>query len=163
MIDLGDSASVFLVQFLSYLALSGPHLLVYLVGMILALVWWRRHRGVSALALTSLGLMTITTLAQGLVSAFMLSRLIDHESYIQHAKLSFLFGIVFGFLKALELGLLVFAVFAGRSGTPKLIPQALEGRLPGASAQKPMEAVMPRPPAAAPSEQIRKAEESPRA
>src|SRR5207248_717565 len=68
----GASMENILVPFLMQLAGQSPVLLVYLVGMILALVFWRRCPGPCAFTLVATGLLMLTSIAQTFVSLYLI-------------------------------------------------------------------------------------------
>jgi hypothetical protein len=104
-----------LLHVLSQLAVQAPALLVYLGGMILALVFLRRSPGPSALTLAATGLLLVTSVAQSLASVYLVRARADLGW--TDARLSAVLlanGLAGSALRAVAFGLLLAAVFVGR-------------------------------------------------
>jgi hypothetical protein len=112
-----------LIPFLAQLAGQTPILLVYLVGMILALVFWRRCPGPCVLTVVAAGLLFVTTLVQPFLFHYLVRVRAEHgwgdEKLGWLLLVNALFGGVF---RAVAFGLLLAAVFIGRKGAPQTRP-----------------------------------------
>jgi hypothetical protein len=113
------------IVFQLYLQLAGqaPVLLVYLVGMILAVVFWRRCPGPSALTLAATALLLVTALVQTLLVLYLTRARMElgwsNATYAAVWSANALAGSV---IRAVALGLLLAAVFLGRKGVPRPWP-----------------------------------------
>jgi hypothetical protein len=102
---------------------QSPVLLVYLVGMILALVFWRRYPGPSLLTLIATVLLLSLTVTQIFVTQYLFYMRADKGW--GHEKLAWLLsavGLTSSILRAAGLGLLLAAVFLGRRGAQRAEP-----------------------------------------
>lgn len=112
---MSSSLSSFLMQTLTQLAVQLPVLLVYLVGMILALMFWRRCPGACAYALLGAGLLLFLAIGQTVVNMY----LVSHQSEIGVSMSNFgallsAIAVVCSLIRALAYALLFAAVFVGR-------------------------------------------------
>lgn len=106
--------------FLSQLVFYGPGVLVALLGIILASVFWKRGPGAALMTL----LASVFLLVLGLVSiglnTYFWSALVDgawsHETY---ALASRILGIATSLLRAVCVALIIIAVFLGRRPYPQ--------------------------------------------
>ena len=104
---------------LAQLVGQSPLLLVYAVGIVVALAYWPRYRGPSSLTLIATGSM----LAIAILQAFLLQYFIQArtEQGWDSAKVSsFIGGLSFAsnLIRAAAMGLLLAAVFMGRPAAP---------------------------------------------
>jgi hypothetical protein len=108
-----------IIPFLTQLAGQAPVLLVYLVGMILALVSWRRCPGPCALTLGATALLLVTTLVQSFLFLYLSRARIElgwsDEQYGWALSANTLVGSM---IRAAAVSLLLTAVFIGRKGVP---------------------------------------------
>ena len=109
--------SEMIVPSLTQLAWQSPVLLVYLVGMILALACWRRYPGPCSLVLIATALLLFLTVLQTFLTQYLFHVRTDWGW--DNQKLSWILsaiGLACSFLRALGLSLLLAAVFLGRRG-----------------------------------------------
>jgi hypothetical protein len=112
-----------LIPYLSQLASQSPVLLVYLVAIILALVFWRRWPGPCAFTLASMGLLVLMALVQPFVFLY-LSRA-PLELGWPHGRVGWLMSataLTGSLIRATAFGLLLAAVFIGRKGERQMGP-----------------------------------------
>jgi hypothetical protein len=106
------------VPSLTQLAWQAPVLLVYLAGMILALVFWRRFPVPCLLMLIATVLLLVATLAERFIFNYIFSSKDvwgwDHENL---AVILSAVGLTGNFLHAIGLGLLLTAGLVGRKST----------------------------------------------
>jgi len=101
--------------FLSQLVGQAPMLLAYVVGTILALVFWRRCPLPAKLTLLGLMLLLITSLVQSfLVSYFVQARVNFDWSHQTVGLLMSVTGLVGSLIRAAAFSLILIAVFIGR-------------------------------------------------
>ena len=104
-----------LPHLMSNLIAQSPVLLVYLAGMILALVFWRRCPGPCALTLIAMGLLLLTSIGQTFVSLYLQDARSDldlkEETWRWMLSMNALVG---SGLRALAFVLLLAAVFVDR-------------------------------------------------
>jgi hypothetical protein len=94
---------------------QSPVLVVYLVGMILALVFRRRYPGPCLLVLLAIVFLLAVTVTQTFVTQYLIRARADLGW--NHEKLGWMlsaFGLTCSIFRALGLGLLLVAVFLGR-------------------------------------------------
>jgi hypothetical protein len=100
---------------LSQLGYQVPVLLVYLVGIILALVYMRRASLPCALTLTGIGILVVAMVGVAVVQASLMdSRQADGRGPRDIAQLMRSVAIAGSCIRALGVGLLVAAIFVGR-------------------------------------------------
>jgi hypothetical protein len=115
-------------MFFKQLAHGAPVLLVYVVGLILALVFWRRCPLPCALALIGTGLLLVATLAQMLVFVYLVrGQLSRGWSQVQFSWMLSANAFAGGFFRAVGFGLVLAAVFvrrpSDRSGRPPWVAE----------------------------------------
>jgi hypothetical protein len=103
-----------LMIFLSQLVSMSPTLLVCLVGMILAGVWWRRAPRAAMFAMTGLGIMLLATLVSPLIQIYVISNRAAGSAATIGQTVAVM-GIGLSVVRAVGMALLVAGVFAGRS------------------------------------------------
>jgi len=108
-------------RFVEGLAVMSPGFLVELVGVILALVWWRRHPRVSLLTVLALGLILLL----GVGGLFVFVWLPDHLrqrgwTFEQTTALLPVIMLARNVLGALAFTPLLFAIFIDRSSKSRL-------------------------------------------
>jgi hypothetical protein len=115
---------------LGHLLARAPMLLVYLIGIVLALVWWRRYPAVSALTFAAMGLLLLLEILSTTTFAILPSHLVRDRQLRpeQYSWILMLVGVVLGLLRAFLFGLLLIAIFIGRK--PKFVPGPMEHELP---------------------------------
>jgi hypothetical protein len=91
-----------------------PMFLVWFIGLIIALVRWRRHPGVSALVVAAVAVAGVTSIATQVVYT-VLPRYWDLKHF---ANVAGIIGIASAFVYACAWGCMLAAVFVGRSSTP---------------------------------------------
>jgi hypothetical protein len=100
--------------FLSTLVQQAPVLLVYLAAIFLALMFWRRCPTPCALTLGAGVLLLVVSLGQSFLNLYIYSPR-DGATLADRATLIAVVGLAGGILRALGYGLLLAAVFHGRS------------------------------------------------
>jgi len=111
----GVSMNNVLISFLTQLAGQSPVLFVYLVGMALALVFWRRYPRPCALVLIAMGFLMLTSMGQAFVSLYFIQRGVGLDWEPQRVGRLLMINTLAGsFVRALAFGLLLAAVFVGR-------------------------------------------------
>ena len=105
-----------LFPFLTQLAGQSPVLFVYLVGMVLAVVFWRRYPRPSAFTLTAMGLLILTSIGQTFVNLyFVVYRGIGQDWGPERLRWALTANTLVGSLvRAVAFGLLLAAIFVGR-------------------------------------------------
>jgi hypothetical protein len=104
-----------LISVLSQLAVQAPALLVYLVGLILALVLLGRYPGPSAFTLIATGLLLVTAVAQSFLSVYLVRARVDWGWTDARLGATLSASALAGSaLRAVAFGLLLAAVFIGR-------------------------------------------------
>lgn len=104
-----------IVPSLMQLAGQSPVLLVYLVGLILALAFWRRHPGSCLLTLIATSLLLGVAVTQTFVTQCLVRAIAEMDW--PHEKLGWVlsaFALTCSLLRAIGLGCLLAAVFLGR-------------------------------------------------
>jgi hypothetical protein len=96
---------------LSQLLALSPQLLVYIGGMVLAAVWWRRAPSAAMLTLLGLGLMLLSALAGSAMTIYLVTNRASSATFQMSGILSLALAVV----RAVGIGLLVAAVFSGRA------------------------------------------------
>ncbi|MBN1352492.1 hypothetical protein JXJ21_24045 [candidate division KSB1 bacterium] len=92
---------------------KAPLILLFLVGIILAIIFWKRHRGVSLIALIAfLGLLIHAVASIMVHSALVRNDLFYKQGEILHITLIVLFSL--SFLSLVCWGLLLGAIFGWR-------------------------------------------------
>jgi len=114
--DLGDS---YFVQYLVNLASQLPELLVCVIGVFLGMIWWWRHRKVSlllmiALVILGLNLIALTAL-QTWSGELFFGKTATPTDYHEYRFLYTMIGFIKSLITAGTLGLLVYAVYSGRT------------------------------------------------
>ena len=105
----------FFIQFLTQLLGQAPILLVYLVGMVVALVFWRRCPRPAMLTLIGMALLLVTTLVQSFL--FIYFHWARDDFGWSHERLGWMLsanGLVGSVFRAAAFGLVLTAVFIGR-------------------------------------------------
>ena len=98
------------------LVMQLPVLLVWLVGIALALIRWPKHPMVSALALLAFGLHLIVRVGAMVSYAFLPRLFTDSDFLAEHSDVIFpAMGVVFNSLHAVAWVVLLFALFGWRS------------------------------------------------
>ncbi|MBN1589717.1 MAG: hypothetical protein JW888_09400 [Pirellulales bacterium] len=106
-------ADGFLGPLLTQLLSHSPMLLVYLLGIVLALAFMRRCPGPSVLTLIAMVLLLATTIGMMSLQMFIIHRARDIDLSIAHImSIVAVVGVV---IRAIAMGLLLAAVFSGRS------------------------------------------------
>lgn len=109
-----------LVELGSALLMSGPLYLVWLVGAIVALTKLKSHPQVAGLALGGLGVFFLSSLAGLVVRVFYIRSLIESGTSAADIGSSMLVvGILQTLVSMIGWGLLLAAIFVGRSNQPE--------------------------------------------
>ena len=111
--------SEILIPSLSQLAVQTPLFLVYLAGLVFSLVFWRRCPIPCLLVLLACVLLLIVGVTQTFVIQYLV--VARHDWDWEYQRFSWMLStvaIVGSFLRALGLGMLLTAVFLGRSVPP---------------------------------------------
>jgi hypothetical protein len=115
-----------LMPSLTQLIHQGPVLAMYLVGMVLALAFWRRHPTPCLLLFAATGLLFVLGVVQPLLFQYVAqSRSGMGWQNATVAQAVGIFGLVASGLRALALGLLFAAVFVGRGPADPYAMKAL--------------------------------------
>ena len=102
-------------QTLQQILTLAPVLLVYLAGIVLALVHWQRYPSPARFALFASAALLVVSVAQALVYHYLLMERIERGwTAAQAGVLLAAAGFIFSLLHAAGLGLLLAGVFAGR-------------------------------------------------
>jgi hypothetical protein len=108
-------------RFVDSLVVMSPLFVVDLVGVILALVWWRRHPRVSLLTLLAIGLLASAAVGGSFLFAWLPYHLEQRGwSFGQTSALYPVMALIRSALGAVAYALLLSAIFAGRSSTNRL-------------------------------------------
>jgi hypothetical protein len=104
-----------------------PILLAYLVGMILALTFWRRYPTPSLLTCVASALFLVLSVAQTFLTQYLLEAARPELGWNnqQRSQMFTIIMVVGGVLRAAAFGLLLAAVFTGRRGTQQGWPTPL--------------------------------------
>jgi hypothetical protein len=105
---------------LSQLVSLAPILLVYVVGIILAAMWWRRAPGAAMLAMIGLGVLLIGNVGGMFIQASVVANRAATGAVAMGQQMAIL-GIALSVVRAAGTALLIAAVFKGR-------PRLEEGR-----------------------------------
>ena len=115
-----NSAASFLLQQIAY---SSPMLLVYLAGVVLAIVFIRKYATSAMLVLCGSAILLITTISQTLVQFYLFrARIESGWTAAGYAQVQSIVSLVASIMRALGLSLWLAAVFVGRKS--KTIIQA---------------------------------------
>ena len=110
-----ESSYAFLAQY----AIQAPMLLVWLIGMALALLWWQRAPKVAAATLIACGLFLADALVGTFITVVLPRLLVDRgQSAAQVGTAFALVGIVRSLLHAALWCAVLFAIFSGRGPAP---------------------------------------------
>ena len=114
--DLGDS---YFVQYLVNLASQLPELLVCVIGVFLGMIWWWRHRKVSlllmiALVILGLNLIALTAL-QTWSGELFFGKTVAPTDIREYRFVYSMIGFIKSLITAGTLGLLIYAVYSGRT------------------------------------------------
>jgi hypothetical protein len=110
-----EAAMSYLWQQLAY---QVPVLLVYLIGFVLALLFFGRQPTAALLTLIGTGLLVLVTVAVVVVQAFLVQqRMEENWSVERFARLMSTVGLAGSIGRAIGLALVVAAVFVGRGHT----------------------------------------------
>ena len=102
--------------FLTQYAIQAPQLLIWLVGMALALLWWQRAPKVALATGVACGLFLLDALLGTAITIVLPSMLIDQgRSSAQIGTAFGLIGIVRSLLHAALWAAVLFAIFSGRA------------------------------------------------
>ena len=106
-----ESLSTLLVQY----AIAGPVLLVWAIGIVLSLVYWRRYRGVTLVTLVICSVMILDTLIATYLFATLPIRMTEEgRSSVQIAAVFTFLGAARSALHAVLWGAVLFAIFGWR-------------------------------------------------
>jgi len=108
--------SEIIIPSLSQLAVQTPLFLVYLAGLVFSLVFWRRSPTSCLLTLLACILLLIVGVTQTFVTQLLFSS--RHDLGWEMQRFGWMLsavGIISSFLRALGVGMLLTAVFLGRS------------------------------------------------
>lgn len=117
------NSSLWITSLLTNLATQLPTLLVQFVGLVLALVWWRRHPTVSLVFLGAVLLLIVTNLAGAFLFTWLPQELQANQGWSMNQISNLLSVMSFGRSVSAALGwsLLLYAVFGERSGLAKVV------------------------------------------
>lgn len=115
---MNDDASLLLIRILPH----APVLLVYLVGMVLAICYWQRSPGAALLVLLGTGLLFASAILGTLGSHYIFRSRDDLQGEgLNYQTVLGAFGLFVTILRTLATSLLIAAAFVGRS-------RAMEGQ-----------------------------------
>jgi hypothetical protein len=120
----------FFIFLLTRLAVRVPTLMVYLAGLVLALLNLRRHRTPAVLTLLGTGLLLLVSLTSFWLESFLLWRR-SGEDLGQSLRLLTGLGFAAAILNALGIALILTAVFLGRLRPMPVAPRPLADPAPG--------------------------------
>jgi len=110
-----QQAPTFILQSLMGLLGMSPTLLVYLVAMIVAFVYWNRHPRPCLLVLLAVGLMLFTTVGFMVLQMYVInSRVMNQWRGMTLGSVLTVIGLVRSIIQAGAFGLLLMAVFTDR-------------------------------------------------
>ena len=105
--------------FLAQYAIQAPLLLVWLVGVALALVWWQRAPKVALATCIACGLFLVDTLIGTFITVALPSMMVENgQSSAQIGSAFALIGVVRSLLHAALWAAVLFAIFSGRAAAP---------------------------------------------
>ena len=102
-------------QMLAQLLAQSPMLVVYLIGLVMALAFWGRHPGPCLLTFLSMGLLLLTSVGVTYVQVEWVRGQALRGSAVTLGERLRLLAIVASFVRAGATGLLIWAVFSGRT------------------------------------------------
>ena len=106
--------------FLTQYALQAPQLLIWLVGIALAIVWWQRAPKVALVTCIACGLFLLDALIGTAILVVLPSIMIDNgQSAPQIGNAFGLIGGARSLLHALLWAAVLFAIFSGRAAAPE--------------------------------------------
>jgi hypothetical protein len=111
-----SSCAIFFAQ----LTGQAPQLLVYLLGLVLCAVWWRRAPSAAMYAMLGCGILLLTTVATSFIQVYAFNNRGGRPA-ATIGQIMFVIGIGGSILRAAGFGLLLAAVFAGR---PRVVEQS---------------------------------------
>jgi hypothetical protein len=117
-----------IVPALTQLVVQLPLLLVYLVGLMLALVFWRRHPTPCVLVLISTAILLVASVAQTFLTQYLIHA--RNERGWEPQQLSWILSALAmagSILRAIALSLLLSAVFLGRQAGQRVGPDTRTG------------------------------------
>jgi hypothetical protein len=110
-----NANNTWLVSLFSQLAGQLPVLMVYVGGMALCAMWWRRARGAAMWALMGLTLMLVATVGSTAMQTYLFATRVQAGTSAQQlGHVLFAVGIGSSIVRAIGLGMVVAAVFVGR-------------------------------------------------
>jgi hypothetical protein len=92
-----------------------PIMLVYLTGIVLTFVWWRRASSACMLALVGLLILLLTAFGSPAISWYTLNLRNTSQSVVSAAQWVMIVGLGLSLLRAVGTALLIAAIFAGRN------------------------------------------------
>jgi hypothetical protein len=105
--------------FLSQYAIQAPMLLIWLVGMALALLWWQRAPKVALVTCIACGLFLLDALIGTTILVVLPGMMIDNgQSAPQIGNAFALISILRSLLHAAIWAAVLFAIFSGRTAAP---------------------------------------------
>ena len=105
--------------FLTQYAIQAPQLLVWLVGIGLALVWWQRAPKIALVTCVACGLFLLDALIGTAISVALPSMMMDNGRSATQVGTAFaLIGILRSLLHAAIWAAVLFAIFSGRVAAP---------------------------------------------
>jgi hypothetical protein len=97
-----------------------PTLLVYIAGLILAMFFWQRSPTACALTAAGMALMLLVSVGATVFQIYLFRSRIDNDwSTAEFGRIMTIFTIASTTLRAFGLGLVLAAVFVGRSRQPR--------------------------------------------
>jgi hypothetical protein len=105
--------------FLTQYAIQAPQLLVWLVGIALALVWWQRAPKIALVTCVACGLFLLDALIGTAISVALPSMMMDNGQSATRVGTAFaLIGVLRSLLHAAIWAAVLFAIFSGRVAAP---------------------------------------------
>jgi hypothetical protein len=117
--------------YLLRLASSAPVYIVWLIGIVLALMRWRKHPQVSLMIVLALGMMLVTSIIFQYLYIWLPRRLLDGDlSSMSITRVYTVLGVIHSSVSAVGFGLLLVALFRWRH--PPLVFEKPDLRSSGA-------------------------------
>jgi hypothetical protein len=109
-----------LAAFVNACVVHLPSLVVWIVGIAFAIIYWRKHPQISALALIGIALLALVTIVGTIVSLWLPSVLFERGLRAEEIGWAFsLIGIVQSLIGAVAWALILLAVFKERGPRPE--------------------------------------------
>jgi hypothetical protein len=112
----GRMNQTYLSMFFGQMLTQAPVLLVYVVGIVLCAVWWRRAPQAAMLALIGLAIMLMTTLGFSFFQGYVLrTRVTTAQAAAAYQQTMMWLSIGASIIRAAGMGMVIAGVFVGRA------------------------------------------------